>query len=84
MIAQALRLLAQGKETSPATRPTRRWSRSSQAKATPVQIAGFLTALRMKGESVEEITACARVMREKVTRITTKHPVILDTCGNGG
>jgi anthranilate phosphoribosyltransferase len=53
-------------------------------EATPVQIAAFLTALRIKGESVEEITACARVMREKATRILSKHPIILDTCGTGG
>ena len=38
--------------------------------ATSAQIAAFLTALRMKGESIEEITACATVMREKCTRLS--------------
>lgn len=53
-------------------------------EATPSQIAAFLIALRMKGETVEEITGCARVMREKVVKIDVKSETILDTCGTGG
>lgn len=53
-------------------------------EATEAQIASFLTALRMKGETVEEITGCARVMREKVTRIQVDHMDLVDTCGTGG
>ncbi len=53
--------------------------------ATPTQYAGFLTALRMKGETVEEITGFASVMREKCSIIA---PVVqgrlTDTCGTGG
>ncbi|MDY6844479.1 MAG: anthranilate phosphoribosyltransferase [Thermodesulfobacteriota bacterium] len=64
--------------------------------ATPSQIGAFITALRMKGESIEEITGAARVMREKATRITVRSKVIdvsgegdepevvMDTCGTGG
>ncbi len=52
--------------------------------ATEAQIASFLTALRMKGETVEEITGCARVMREKVTRIEVNCENMVDTCGTGG
>lgn len=57
--------------------------------ATPVQIGSFLTALRMKGETVEEISGAARVMREKVTPINSgidfsSGEVLLDTCGTGG
>jgi anthranilate phosphoribosyltransferase len=52
--------------------------------ATPTQIAAFLIALRMKGETVEEITGCARVMREKVTRLNPKRRPLVDTCGTGG
>jgi len=54
-------------------------------KAECTQIAAFLTALRMKGETVEEITAFAKVMREYCSRI---HPLVrgrlVDTCGTGG
>ncbi|OGJ86100.1 MAG: anthranilate phosphoribosyltransferase [Candidatus Raymondbacteria bacterium RifOxyA12_full_50_37] len=55
-----------------------------EGKATPVQIAGFVTALRMKGETIEEITGCARVMREKASRISPKVVYCIDTCGTGG
>jgi anthranilate phosphoribosyltransferase len=53
-------------------------------EATPAQIASFLTALRLKGETVEEITGFAKVMREKVTRVKVEEEVIVDTCGTGG
>ena len=52
---------------------------------TPVQIAGILIALRMKGETVDEIAAAAEVMRElslKVKVATDEH--LIDTCGTGG
>ena len=66
--------------------------------ATPAQIGSFITALRMKGETVAEITGAARVMRERVTPIRVGRNVldidrddinidletILDTCGTGG
>jgi anthranilate phosphoribosyltransferase len=51
---------------------------------TPAQIASFITALRMKGETVDEITGAARVMREKCIRIKPSSDVVLDTCGTGG
>ncbi|HLE08988.1 MAG TPA: anthranilate phosphoribosyltransferase [Thermodesulfobacteriota bacterium] len=52
--------------------------------ASPAQIASFITALRLKGETVDEITGAARVMREKVTTISAKDPRVVDTCGTGG
>lgn len=52
--------------------------------ATPAQISAFLTALRMKGETVEEITGCARAMRERMTRIDAGGGAVADTCGTGG
>ncbi len=52
--------------------------------ATPAQIAAFLMALRMKGETVDEITGAARAMREFVKRIHVAEDVVLDTCGTGG
>ena len=53
-------------------------------EATDAQIGAFLIALRLKGESVDEIAGAAAVMREKATPIATKHDVIVDTCGTGG
>ena len=51
--------------------------------ASPAQIGSFLTALRMKGETVEEITGAAKVMREKATKVDAPEGVV-DTCGTGG
>lgn len=53
-------------------------------KATDAQIASLLTALRMKGETVEEITGFASVMREKSTRVRPRQELVIDTCGTGG
>ncbi|MEM2907711.1 MAG: anthranilate phosphoribosyltransferase [Candidatus Hadarchaeales archaeon] len=54
-------------------------------EATPAQIGSFLTALRMKGETAEEIAALAKVMREFATRISPKvNGMLVDTCGTGG
>ena len=66
--------------------------------ATPAQIGAFVTALRMKGETVEEITGAAKVMREKSLKIKAggravgidrddiniDEETVLDTCGTGG
>lgn len=52
--------------------------------ATPAQVGSFITALRMKGETVDEITGAVRVMREKAVHIKTRSRVIVDTCGTGG
>lgn len=51
---------------------------------TPAQSASFLTALRMKGETPEEIASFARVMRDFSVRITPKVSKLVDTCGTGG
>ncbi len=66
--------------------------------ATPAQIGAFITALRMKGETVDEIVGAAKVMREKALKIPVDdvevdldrddinidRETILDTCGTGG
>ncbi len=54
-----------------------------EGKATDAQIGAFLTAMRIKGETVEEITGAARIMREKATAVKAPEGV-LDTCGTGG
>lgn len=55
-----------------------------QGEATDAQIACYITALRMKGETVEEITGSARVMREKAVAIKLDAAYQVDTCGTGG
>ena len=53
--------------------------------ATPAQIAALIVGLRMKGESVDEITGAAQVMREKATPIIPQScERLVDTCGTGG
>jgi len=56
-----------------------------EGRASLAQIAAFLTALRMKGETISEITGAAKVMRQKAIKISikTKGPIV-DTCGTGG
>lgn len=53
-------------------------------QTTPVQTAGFLVALRMKGETVEEITAAVQVMRELVTPVHLTGNALVDIVGTGG
>lgn len=52
--------------------------------ATSGQVASFLTAMRMKGETVEEITGFVKVMREKAVKVKPQTTDLLDTCGTGG
>lgn len=52
--------------------------------ATDAQIGGFLIAMRMKGESVEEISAAAAVMRELASGVQVNVEHLVDTCGTGG
>lgn len=53
-------------------------------QATPSQIGAFLTALRMKGETVDEIAGCAQAMRESAIAVKPKRTQLVDTCGTGG
>ena len=55
-----------------------------EGQISPIQIGGLLCALRAKGETLEEITACVKVMREKSTKIPFSNDIIVDTCGTGG
>lgn len=53
-------------------------------KATPSQISAFLTSLHMKGETIEEITACASVMRKHCEKFTNEEAEVIDIVGTGG
>ena len=53
-------------------------------ECTGSQIGGFLVGLRMTGESVDEISAAAKVMRELATRVEVDVDHLVDTCGTGG
>ena len=55
-----------------------------QGEATPAQIAGFITALRMKGETVAEVSGAAASMRRHATYIDAGARTVVDTCGTGG
>ena len=52
-------------------------------EATPAQFGSFVTALRLKGETVHEIAGMARAMRERAIPVATSGPMV-DTCGTGG
>jgi len=55
-----------------------------EGRASPAQIGSLLTSLRMKGETIAELTGAARVMRKHAVFIDAASNNILDTCGTGG
>jgi len=83
MIAELIRKVVEGQallphEASAAMREI------MSGQATPVQIASFLVAMRMKGETVAEVTEFARVMREHALPVRASRRPLVDTCGTGG
>lgn len=54
------------------------------ARATPAQIGAFLAALRVRGETYEELVGFAQAMRARATRVRVRRKPLLDTCGTGG
>ncbi|MCL4558879.1 MAG: anthranilate phosphoribosyltransferase [Deltaproteobacteria bacterium] len=83
MIKEAIDMVVQGVSLSEQQMHTVMGEIMS-GNATDAQIASFVTALRVKGETIEEISGAAKVMREKAVTISTGHEVVLDTCGTGG
>jgi anthranilate phosphoribosyltransferase len=94
IITEALRALVERRDLSRIEAAAAMEAIMSGA-ATNAQIAAFLTALRMKGETVEELIGFAQVMRQKVVRIRTRgdevaaltgtdREMLIDTCGTGG
>lgn len=82
MIKEAINLLVQGINLSE-LEMAGCMKEIMEGKASEAQMGAFLTALRIKGETVDEITGAARIMREKVAAIRGPEGV-LDTCGTGG
>ena len=83
MIQQALAELLEGRDLSQAD--AREVMRSIMAgDATPGQIGGFLVALRLKGETADEIAGCAEAMREHVLVVRPERSDLVDTAGTGG
>jgi len=82
MIKEAINILVQGIDLSEAEM-SECMTELMEGRATDAQIGAFLTALRVKGESVSEITGAARVMRQKAATIKAPEGT-LDTCGTGG
>lgn len=83
MIQKALKDLVSGRDLSEETAYTV-MEEIMEGQATPAQISAFLTALKMKGETVDEITGLARAMRQKALRVPCRVQGLLDTCGTGG
>jgi len=82
MIKEAIALLVSGRSLS-AEQAAQAMEEIMQGEATPAQFGAFVTALRMKGESVEEIFGLARTMRSKAVSVSVSQSVV-DTCGTGG
>src|SRR4051794_1125264 len=55
-----------------------------EGAASPAQIGSLLTALRIKGETLDEITGFAETMRSKAVQVNVQQHDLLDTCGTGG
>ena len=83
MIQEALRNLLDGRDLS---RDEARavMGEVMAGEATPAQIAGFLVALRAKGETAGEIAGCAEAMREHVLPVRPERDDLVDTAGTGG
>ena len=83
MIQEALADLLEGKELG---RPRCRevMGEIMRGDATPAQIGGFLVALRLKGETADEIAGCAEAMREHVLPVHPLRDDLVDTAGTGG
>jgi len=83
-VQDAIALLLDRKDLSRADAEALLGGAIMSGHATPAQIAAFLVALRMKGETVDELTGFASAMRRLATRVSTSRRPLVDTCGTGG
>ncbi|MCX5726184.1 MAG: anthranilate phosphoribosyltransferase [Candidatus Saganbacteria bacterium] len=83
MIIESIKKLVEGKDL---TREEASLTMNTimRGDATPSQISAFIVALRMKGETIDEITGCAEQMRLHATAIHPRAQHLVDTCGTGG
>ncbi len=72
------------REDCPVSDAQRAFAAVLDGECSPVEMAALLTALRVKGESVEEIAGAAQAMLDRVTIVPTNRVGLLDTCGTGG
>ncbi len=82
MLKDAIALLISGQSLS-IEQAEQAMEEMMNGTATPSQIAAFITALRIKGETADEIVGLAKTMRAKALRVNTDEPIV-DTCGTGG
>ena len=82
MIKEAISLLIEGKSLT-ADQAAAVMTEIMEGEATATQFGALVVALRLKGETVEEISGLARIMRSKAVRVVCKSEVV-DTCGTGG
>ncbi len=83
MIREALAKVVERKDLSRAEM-TAAMVEVADGGATPAQVGAFLVALRLKGETVDEIAGAAEVMRSRADRVRVSREVFVDTCGTGG
>ena len=83
MITDAIKTLVEGRDLSGEETHIAMMQVMS-GDASPTQIAAFVVALRMKGETPDEIAGCARAMRAHVTPARPSRADLVDTCGTGG
>ena len=83
MIVAALKKLLDGKSLS-REESAQVMETIAEGKATPAQLGAYLAALRMKGETVDELSGAVEVMRARVQEVKVNREVFVDTCGTGG
>jgi anthranilate phosphoribosyltransferase len=83
VIREAIALLVDGANLTEEQAETV-MSEIMDGQATDAQVASYVTALRMKGETLSEVCGSARAMRARAACITVDSPAVVDTCGTGG
>lgn len=83
VILSSLEVLSQGTALSE-DQAYRLMDAIMHGRATPAQMGGVLMALRVRGETTDELTGFARAMRDHATPVALRHRPVMDTCGTGG